>query len=435
MNSKAGFRSFPKFKLACLGGTFDHFHKGHQAFLEKGFEAAQKVVIGLTSERFTKKKILSEAILSFKKRKKELKAFLKQKRFLKRTEIIKIEGPFTPRILDPEIECLVVSEKTKKNAKPLNQKRIENNLTPLEVMVVSIIVNKNGECISSEKIRLGKMDRNGEVFVNEFFFEKTFVLPQELRHSLKEPLDELISGSEKNLQKAALEFKQRLKHDFCSFCHPELDSGSQVMKIPKRVRNDKKGKTPVKLLPTMLIAVGDIVTLSLVKEGIIPNLSIVDFKVDRKEIYQDITQLGFSSNIRVKETINEHGTLNPELFKAIKNSIKNFLRLSSYSSSEEEHSDDESRSPSTVRQSSPRAGSGYSSRQARTITKCVNPASIIKVSGEEDLAVLPAVLLAPLNSLVLYGQPRKGIVVIKVTEKKKKEIKKVICQFQEKEKE
>jgi len=353
MNSKAGFRSFPKFKLACLGGTFDHFHKGHQAFLEKGFEVAQKVVIGLTSERFTKKKILSEAILSFKKRKKELKAFLKQKRFLKRTEIIKIEGPFTPRILDPEIECLVVSEKTKKNAKPLNQKRIENNLTPLEVMVVSIIVNKNGECISSEKIRLGKMDRNGEVFVNEIFFEKTFLLPQKLRSSLKEPLDELISGSEKNLKQAALEFKRRLE-DF---------------------------------YPIMLIAVGDIVTLSLVKEGIIPNLSIVDFKVDRKEIYQDITQLGFSSNIKVEEAANEPGTLNPELFKVIKNSLNSKKPL------------------------------------------------VIKVSGEEDLAVLPAVLLAPLNSLVLYGQPRKGIVVIKVTEKKKKEIKKVICQFQEKEKE
>ena len=48
--------------------------------------------------------------------------------------------------------------------------------------------------------------------------------------------------------------------------------------------------------------------------------------------------------------------------------------------------------------------------------------TIIKITGEEDLLVLPAILEAPLGTKVLYGQPNEGIVIVTVTEKKKIEI-------------
>jgi uncharacterized protein (UPF0218 family) len=44
------------------------------------------------------------------------------------------------------------------------------------------------------------------------------------------------------------------------------------------------------------------------------------------------------------------------------------------------------------------------------------------VEGEEDLLALPAVLYAPLNSLVVYGQPYEGVVVVRVTQEKKDEV-------------
>jgi hypothetical protein len=43
----------------------------------------------------------------------------------------------------------------------------------------------------------------------------------------------------------------------------------------------------------------------------------------------------------------------------------------------------------------------------------------IIVDGEEDLLTLVAVLYAPENALVIYGQPYSGIVVVKVTTEKK----------------
>jgi hypothetical protein len=43
----------------------------------------------------------------------------------------------------------------------------------------------------------------------------------------------------------------------------------------------------------------------------------------------------------------------------------------------------------------------------------VPPARII-VTGEEDLLVLPVCVFAPDNSVVLYGQPNEGLVIVRI---------------------
>lgn len=39
----------------------------------------------------------------------------------------------------------------------------------------------------------------------------------------------------------------------------------------------------------------------------------------------------------------------------------------------------------------------------------------ITVMGEEDLLVLPVCIYAPDNSIVLYGQPNEGLVLVEVS--------------------
>ena len=46
--------------------------------------------------------------------------------------------------------------------------------------------------------------------------------------------------------------------------------------------------------------------------------------------------------------------------------------------------------------------------------KSKTPVRII-VNGEEDLLVLPVCIFAPENSIVLYGQPNEGLVIVEVT--------------------
>ncbi|MFZ1549132.1 MAG: DUF359 domain-containing protein, partial [Microgenomates group bacterium] len=53
----------------------------------------------------------------------------------------------------------------------------------------------------------------------------------------------------------------------------------------------------------------------------------------------------------------------------------------------------------------------------------------VRVDGEEDLLVLPAVLCAPLESVIFYGQQKLGIVMIIVTEEIKQKMKALIRCF------
>ena len=46
--------------------------------------------------------------------------------------------------------------------------------------------------------------------------------------------------------------------------------------------------------------------------------------------------------------------------------------------------------------------------------------SLIVVNGEEDLAVIPCVVMAPHSSIIFYGQPGKGVVFCEVDQIKEK---------------
>ena len=48
--------------------------------------------------------------------------------------------------------------------------------------------------------------------------------------------------------------------------------------------------------------------------------------------------------------------------------------------------------------------------------------TLIEVDGEEDLATLPAVLVAPIDSTIVYGQPGEGMVRVNVTSRVKEQV-------------
>ena len=53
------------------------------------------------------------------------------------------------------------------------------------------------------------------------------------------------------------------------------------------------------------------------------------------------------------------------------------------------------------------------------------PVRII-VDGEEDLLVIPACILAPENSVVMYGQPNEGLVIVQITPKTRAKVQKIL---------
>lgn len=129
--------------------------------------------------------------------------------------------------------------------------------------------------------------------------------------------------------------------------------------------------------------VGDVVTKAANECFLGQQLSVVDLHVGRKQTFTSISELGFEGKPSFT-TQNQAGTLTPSLFRVLEKSIKK-VRVG-------EH-------------------------------------VVVQVEGEEDLAVLPLVLHAPLSTLVLYGQPGEGVVVVEVTEEAKERIFAIVSQF------
>jgi hypothetical protein len=56
--------------------------------------------------------------------------------------------------------------------------------------------------------------------------------------------------------------------------------------------------------------------------------------------------------------------------------------------------------------------------------------AVIQVDGEEDLAVLPLALAAPNGSMILYGQPGEGVVVLAISPEVKAEAQVLLDRFE-----
>ena len=56
---------------------------------------------------------------------------------------------------------------------------------------------------------------------------------------------------------------------------------------------------------------------------------------------------------------------------------------------------------------------------------CERPVRVI-VKGEEDLLVIPTCIFAPENSVVMYGQPNEGLVIVHVTPEIRSKVQKIV---------
>lgn len=59
------------------------------------------------------------------------------------------------------------------------------------------------------------------------------------------------------------------------------------------------------------------------------------------------------------------------------------------------------------------------------------PGTLIQVDGEEDLAVVPLAMHAPVGATILYGQPGKGVVMLTITPEMKMRAHELFSCFEE----
>jgi len=148
------------FKKVVVGGTFESMHLGHTRILQTAFDVGESIVIGLTSDAFAKRFRVHKTP-AFTKRKEELEEHIKP--LNKPYEIVEINDSYGIATIDPEIDCIVVSEETLLRAEEINTIRFKKNLPKLTIVVVPLALAEDGKPISSERITAREIDGDGKI--------------------------------------------------------------------------------------------------------------------------------------------------------------------------------------------------------------------------------------------------------------------------------
>ncbi len=320
-----------KYGKVILGGTFDRFHLGHEAFLDRAFQHSEKVLIGITTPSMMKKIVLQDSIWPYERRKKDVEEFAKK--YGKEYEIFPIEDVFGPSTEKKDLDAIVATEETKHTCERINNIRKRKGLKTLDIITFPYVYAEDCRVISSSRIRDGEIDRNGKILVD-------YSMTDRLREDLQKPKSMIFEGDNLTVTK-----------DIISYIHEQhLDN---------------------------LVCVGDEVSHDFLENGFKPRNIIVDGKVERKQT---------------------------RYFNGMIRKYKDRFSLSN--------------------------PSGIISKESWSILKkALEKYSVVIVDGEEDLLVFPTVLLANNNSAVVYGQPGRGKVIVRVNDDKKEEVRKLLSEF------
>jgi uncharacterized protein (UPF0218 family) len=109
----------------------------------------------------------------------------------------------------------------------------------------------------------------------------------------------------------------------------------------------------------ILVSVGDVVTLDLLEAGLVPDLSIIDYMTKRMPMSEVKQKFSRFPQLEIN-VINPPGQITRELWDAVEDAYRN---------------------PRNLR---------------------------IVIEGEEDLAALVCIALAPDNTTIIYGIPNRG---------------------------
>ena len=151
-----------QFDLVAMGGTFDVIHNGHMVLLNKSFSISSKVIIGLSSDQLAAKRA-KNLVSDYSKRLSLLKSVIEKNLPNSSYEISKLENDFGPAVIEGSVKALVVSEETSGKGVPLNELRAKRNLPPVEIVVIPMVLAKDGKAISSTRIKNSEIDTSGNL--------------------------------------------------------------------------------------------------------------------------------------------------------------------------------------------------------------------------------------------------------------------------------
>lgn len=158
------------------------------------------------------------------------------------------------------------------------------------------------------------------------------------------------------------------------------DNLRDFLKKPVGQLVDEKGLLELLQKEKYIVSIGDMVTYTLLKNEIEPVFCIVDYKTRRGECSSEMIELIKSFGNKSVIVENPPATISDDLWNVIEMAYEN-LEIGSLR---------------------------------------------IEIEGEEDLASLAAIYMAPSDVTIIYGLPDKGVLVIKPTPENKRLVKEIL---------
>ena len=148
---------------------------------------------------------------------------------------------------------------------------------------------------------------------------------------------------------------------------PVTTDATALLAASEATRDDYGGDAPI-------VAVGDMVTYHLHEAGRVPDVAVVDGQTEREAVREEVEVALAAADVRRIPVANPAASLSADLLSALAAALAD------------------------------------------------NEPVWIEVTGEEDLATVPAILAAPDGASVVYGQPGEGMVRVPVTPETRVEI-------------
>jgi len=171
-----------------LGGTFDHFHAGHQAFLKHAAQLSSTLVIGVTNQKLTMAKTWSQNIEDLPTRLKTVKKFAKT---LKAgCEFIILNDVYGNTLEDERLEALVATAETRNGCELINQARKQLSLKTLPISICPMFKDNSGRELHADHIRAGITNRHGLVYAQ--LITRTLTLNNRQRQFFSKPQGKIV---------------------------------------------------------------------------------------------------------------------------------------------------------------------------------------------------------------------------------------------------
>ncbi len=176
------------FSVVGLGGTFDHFHKGHEDFIRFAANLGDSLIIGVTDDLLPLGKPLADLLQPHWVRIAAVRKFCDRENITATCVIL--HDAFGPTIEPSRIAALAVTTDTASGADAINVIREKMRMPTLPVYIQNLTLDESGKPITSQRIRAGEINRLGTVYAEIFTSDITLSSPQ--RDFFSKPQGEIV---------------------------------------------------------------------------------------------------------------------------------------------------------------------------------------------------------------------------------------------------